>query len=619
MSGAPAEPSPRRCIQCGANVPAGAAECPQCGDIAISGYDVFPEIVKVYSIEIKKDTHGVKQTFLHAISAYTGQPANMQTIAPAAEGKTYLIVNVTKHFPESDVLNLGGLSPTAIVHDESIRVDKETHEPIDEKLSQLYAELDSLDSIEDRKQQKTRRREILAEIKEVERNSQQVIDFNNKIILFLDKPNPKTLENMKSTLSQDKYETVWKITDKNSRGSLKTKTVITMGFPEVLVASTRVAADDENFAQIVSRFDTISPNQSQEKYRAAEKHIALRKGTPEPILKKALQAKKFEWLTRVITAIKSELIHLREEHTKQTGAKTPNFFWIPFSERLGDTFPAEIGRNMRDFTRFITILHMLAATNVFNRPRLVIDGTTSIIVTRADLAEAIDLFFTGSQADSIFTGVSEKVLRFYYEVFHPCWEESEQRNRDERRDQEAEGQTVMVPLKPLWVTTGDLVEKSGEVWDREVPADTIRKEYLRLLEQVGYINSEDNPRDGRSKHYRPITGKTGNSREMRDTAYLSLESLKEAYSELGKLKESESEILIQDFDGSPLGLEELHRKYFDDFPRSESFIISGEEPAQPGQSSQNIAASRGSAQIPVNPLAQPSRQSITARDRKSVV
>ena len=171
----------------------------------------------------------------------------------------------------------------------------------------------------------------------------------------------------------------------------------------------------------------------------------------------------------------------------------------------------------------------------------------------------------------------------------------------------------MVPLKPLWVTTGDLVEKSGEVWDREVPADTIRKEYLRPLEQVGYINSEDNPRDRRSKHYRPITGKTGNNREMRDTAYLSLESLKEAYDELGKLKESESEILIQDFDGSPLGLEELHRKYFDDFPRSESFIISGEEPAQPGQSSQNIAASRGSAQIPVNPLAQPSRQSITAR------
>jgi hypothetical protein len=588
------------CAVCGAVVD-GAAVCPKCGyrDVRASyfGRETLYEIIFIYGRIIKDDEYSVKQTYFHALSAYTTDPSNLQIIEVTSTGKTYVIVNVTAYFPRQDVLNLGGLSPTAIVHDKSRLVDRDTGEDAEEELAELYKQLDQVEAIENGRERAVAKREAKAAIRALLKKCVLEVNLENKIINFLDKPKNKTVEMLKPILSHDKYETYYKITDKSGTGGLATKTVKLKGWPAVLVASTRVPATDETWAEIVSRFDTISPNTNPKKFRAAVELTAARKGLPNDVLSAKLNLHEFEKIREITAAIKDELLRLKEANITP-GNFTPNIFWIPFYAKLGSELPAEVGRHMRDSTRFLTALQMSAAANIFNRPRVLVDGKPSLIVIRKDYGTAKNLYFEGDRAESLITGVPERILLWFDKVFMACWEDIQNLDIKEQKTLDAEKGNTSTPI---WVLASHLTDKTREVWPRPLTTDAIQKSYLAELIKAGYVDAQDHPTDRRAKHYRPLVDENTRKKGILDeSGMFSLELLREALNELEKIMEYKSVISLHDFNDNPLTVEQLYIKYYAEKPDDSSVIFLGNNEGAEDEPSPETPDSGKTPDNPVN-------------------
>jgi hypothetical protein len=174
---------------------------------------ILDNIMSYLNTQIVDDEELVRTVVMVALSAYTKNPINLMIKAPTSEGKTYAATKVLNLFPNEDVLFLGGMSPTALVHERGILVD-EDNEPVEEKLEELNKKISSCANFKEKGRLEKERREILKKTK-------NLVDLSNKILLFLDTPNWELLRKLKPILSHDKEEIEFKITDKKN-SSLQT-------------------------------------------------------------------------------------------------------------------------------------------------------------------------------------------------------------------------------------------------------------------------------------------------------------------------------------------------------------------------------------------------------------
>ena len=120
-----------------------------------SGQEMLSDIVRKPSI-LNREEHGrpieqienylntvimdekilVKKILRVGFSAYTNNPINLGLMAPSSEGKTYAVVHVMELFPKEDVIFVGGMSPTAFIHERGIMVN-ENNESIEAKIQEL--------------------------------------------------------------------------------------------------------------------------------------------------------------------------------------------------------------------------------------------------------------------------------------------------------------------------------------------------------------------------------------------------------------------------------------------------------------------------------------------------
>jgi len=80
---------------------------------------------------VKRDETTKRAVFSTGISAYSQHPMNLFLRGPSSIGKTYNVTQTLKYFPPTGVWMLGGLSPTALVHDYGVFIDPETGEEVD--------------------------------------------------------------------------------------------------------------------------------------------------------------------------------------------------------------------------------------------------------------------------------------------------------------------------------------------------------------------------------------------------------------------------------------------------------------------------------------------------------
>jgi len=487
--------------------------------------DLFDELLNILRTLIKEDDFYASMVLMHAFSAYTPEPMNLLAQAPTSEGKTYPIVTILSLFPREDVWFLGGLSPTAIAHDHGTLILEDTGAELEPILMQLQEEYEST-------KDRQRRREIKREIRDLLRRAAIRVDLENKILFFMDNPNQETLNRLRPILSHDTWEISYKFTDRRR------------GWPAALAALTKGSRDVDTWEQLVSRFTTISPRQSREKYREAVKLVALKKGLPEPALNAALQLSRFEWAREAVGAVITRLKLLKEKARRATGKPNPNIFWIPFYRHIGEEFPASVGRHMRDSVRFMTALQMSAAINVYARPILKIGDYEAIIVTRADYERAVRLYFMGEQGESIFTGLPDHVLKFFHEVVLPLW-----------REKGEEGGILIEEMRARF----------PEVFGKTISSKALQNHYLPPLIDIGLLDKEPYPDDRRLRWYKVLRNEVvenlPKSSLFKKDRNFSFEELQEAWNELIKKIPLGTCVKIE-YQGEELSLEELYRTHF---------------------------------------------------------
>jgi len=331
------------------------------------GKDVFTRLVKIFGKTIKRDEKTKQHILVHGFSAYTPEPSNLELSAPTSEGKTYPVVEILKHFPKKDVWFLGGLSPTALAHDYGILVD-EYGVSIEDELNRLY----ELYNAAKKKEEKWK---IKQKINELLKNAIRLINLENKILVFLESPHPDTWARLRPILSHDVWEIEYKFTDRERKsGPLKTIRVKIRGWPVAISCTTGSDKKSRIWEEKQTRFTTISPEMSREKYKEAIEFTFMKRGLPQAVFDVKIGVKEFEWAEKAIRTVRKRLLEIKEKARRKFGTPDPNVFWIPFYEDIGKEFPSTVGRHMRDSQRFITTLQMSAAINVFSRPILEIDG-----------------------------------------------------------------------------------------------------------------------------------------------------------------------------------------------------------------------------------------------------
>jgi len=502
--------------------------------------DVVDLLTDIRRSTVKHDDNLIKLVLFTCISAYTSMPLTLSVMAPTSEGKSYTVIETAKFFPEDPVFSLLGATPKSFFYDKAILVDKDNLYPIEDQLKELEKALREAESKEEKMEIKEKIRNILE-------NSVQLVDLENKILIFLDNPAPETIQALWPLLSHDKYITQYKYVDKSKSGRLKSSTIYLRGWPAAIFISVKGENKEENYSQTISRAILTAPTMSKEKYRDAIKLACLKQGLPSIVFRKRLGLDREILGQTIILKIRDKLLEIRRKIRETTGDENANMFFIPFYKKIGEIFPATTGRFMRDIKKFLAIMEMSAALNVYSRPYIEIDGAQYIIVTKKDFENAVNIFLSQEDKLTIFAGVPKHVVAFFRKVILPLWDEK----------------------GPLHVS--DLVNETPIRFGKYLSANTIRKLYLTPLSTTGFISYEPDPEDKRQKVIRVLRedivfeGNTGLDVIFQKSRILEEKEIKREIENLFSICDSRN-IRIKDIDGREISIDELYYKYYYCYP-----------------------------------------------------
>jgi len=389
-----------------------------------------------------------------AVSAYTKEPLNSYLRGQSSIGKTYTVIETTKYFPEEDVWNLGGMSPTALIHERGLWIDSEGREirPEDEPEKPRRKDYDTREEYE---RAKAEYEAELAEWNERLKNSYKLVDISHKILLFLEAPHPDTINKIKMILSHDKEQVMFKITDKNLKGQLETVTTIIKGFPAVFICSVR----KEN-EETISRFFTYTPEMSENKYKAAMELINKRFSEKWNFNKETVGQSN---LKTYIKAIRKKLV---EEDAD---------IIIPFN--TVDLFSAPKNVDMRFYRYFLEMAQAFTVLNLFKRIQVEIEEKKYYLATIEDIVLAYILYQKIKETTE--TGEEQSVLEFYHKYLEV-----------------PDTKYTLDDLYKLWTATNK---------GRELSKETFRQKVVDVLvDRLGYLEKYPNPDNKRYNLYKPI-------------------------------------------------------------------------------------------------------------------
>lgn len=287
------------------------------------------ELSGALELTIKNDNENKIVSFLCQLSAYTEDAQfNVSFNSPSSTGKSYIALEVSKLFPNEDVIKLGNCSKTAFFHEQG-SYNKETNEI--------------------------------------------TVDLSRKILIFTDMPHTGLLEGLRSFLSHDEKIMYSKITDKNQKGGNRTKTIALKGYPSVIFCTAGLRMDPQE----QTRFILLSPEVNQEKIHA---------GISNTIRKEADNEKYKAWLD---SDPKRRLLKLRIQAIRQ---ERIDDIKIANQEKIFERFFKEDKklqpRHQRDIKRLLSLVKSFALLNLWWRER---NGST-VTANDEDIEQAFKLW-----------------------------------------------------------------------------------------------------------------------------------------------------------------------------------------------------------------------------------
>jgi len=318
------------------------------------------EIAQYLEPIIKRDEIAKVVAFLVQFSTYLpDDQLNLIIASLSSTGKSHILLNIAKLFPQEDVLILGYSSPKAFFH-ELGTPDKE-------------------------------RKKI-------------IINLERKNLIFQDQPHPELLAKLRPILSHDRKETEAKITDKSQRGGNLTKTVLIRGFPAISFATTYLKLDDQE----ITRALLLSPEISQEKIEES-----IRLSIKEKVDK---EFSKLLEHNEGLQILKERILGFREI---SKNIKSVVFVDVKEDEIL-DTFKDKKSfapKDMRNIKKLLALAECFAGLNyIFDR----VLGET-LVVKREDVLEAVRLWKEIGKYQEI--GIISFALEVYHKVILPLFKD----------------------------------------------------------------------------------------------------------------------------------------------------------------------------------------------------
>lgn len=287
------------------------------------------DLASILDITIKHDNENKLVSFLCMLSAYTADcQLNVSFNAPSSTGKTYIPTQVAQYFPNADVREFGGASPTAFFHDNAT-YDKERN---------CY-----------------------------------IVDLERKILVFLEQPNPKLQVNLRPVLSHDKKEISYKITDKNQKGSNRAKNIVIRGYAATIFCSAGMRIDEQEATRAI----LLSPETSIQK---------LQEGVHMATLRNADKAK----FLATIEAnpqrqqLKDRILAIKQEHAEDIIVPDPASIERRFIRHVKSTKP----RHQRDVSHLMSLIKCIALLNIWFRR----DANGYVTAMQSDIDQGFEVW-----------------------------------------------------------------------------------------------------------------------------------------------------------------------------------------------------------------------------------
>lgn len=269
------------------------------------------EIAEILSGSIKKDDAAKEIAFLAMLLAQTNSSqVNIGFQAESSAGKSYLPIELSNYFPESEVSLIASASPTAFFHDRG-EWNKETG--------------------------------ILKVV------------LDGRILVFLDMPGYQLLEKLRPLLSHDRKVLHYKITDRSQKAGLRTKNVQVVGYPCVIFCSAKLDADEQERTRMI----LLSPAVDENKLKESLALASLKNSDPEEYKRTIENDLKRKWLINRIRAIRE---------TKIKEVRIPDHEKLVLGRFLKEHQHLK-ARHQRDFPRVINLIKGHALLNCFNRTK----------------------------------------------------------------------------------------------------------------------------------------------------------------------------------------------------------------------------------------------------------
>ena len=219
--------------------------------------------INIINKTVKLDDSLVRGVFYTGCSTWISDPLNLGIIAPTSEGKTYTVLQVLQYFPRRDVKYIGSMSPKVIIRQNSILVDADTLKPIQADIKALKKQIK-------KENDEKRKDELEEQLQNLKDNARPLIDLRDKIYVFLEPPRPELWNIIKPIMSHDNFVIEHPYVESNTLQGIHVRSIITQGFPAFIFCTAKDESKWEQWDEIASRSQVMSPNMSTRKYRAAQ-------------------------------------------------------------------------------------------------------------------------------------------------------------------------------------------------------------------------------------------------------------------------------------------------------------------------------------------------------------
>lgn len=456
----------------------------------ISNNNFFEYVKKKIKKTVKCEDALIKLILYTGFSTYgKDDPLNLGILAPTSEGKTYPIIESLKYFPDEDVLYIGQMSPKALVRQKGTLIDKETGEPLSDKVPELIIKSRELTKKKKTITSKEEKEQLAEEIVKIEEditnlheNSKTLIDLGGKILVFLEPPQHELWNLLKPILSHDKKEIEFPFVDKTAKSNAETKDVVVRGWPACIFCSAKDESKWEIWNEIKSRILISSPNMIPKKYQQSNQLIAQSKGLPNIVQQQIIISnEEIETTKSFIFLIKQKI---NEWKSKNQYGKIS--LWIPYNDLLQKELPANKGTDVRFTKKIFSLLNVVTIVKSDLRRLLVMEGETSIIAELTDLSEVLAIAQN-------FDGLPKFKAEFFNDIFYPSFQRKTEPESNDKKQEER-----------IAVTTRELCEYYKEVRKKPITTDNLKHTYLNQLINEGIIDYTESKVHARQNIYYPL-------------------------------------------------------------------------------------------------------------------